>query len=132
MASPMRIDDNLCQLAAEWGKLEKRSVPKQIEYWAEIGRRVEPFLSQEDRMALLQGYLQIKTVPVESASVNPEEVFQALEINRSAGLLAQKVTAAEYRYGASDTSPGLLERIHRDGTREPGRFLNGRFVPAES
>ncbi len=49
MATSVRLDDNLVTEAKVYADVCKRSIPKQIEYWAEIGRIVEdnPDLSYE-------------------------------------------------------------------------------------
>ncbi|MEM9220051.1 MAG: hypothetical protein AAGD25_37710 [Cyanobacteria bacterium P01_F01_bin.150] len=38
MATSVRLDDDFVAKAKIYAKVESRSVPKQIEYWAEIGR----------------------------------------------------------------------------------------------
>lgn len=49
MATSIRLDDEFVGDAQIYAKVNKRSVPKQIEHWAEIGRMVEdnPDLSYE-------------------------------------------------------------------------------------
>ena len=41
MATSVRLDDDLVSEAKVYGNASKRSVPKQIEHWAEIGRMAE-------------------------------------------------------------------------------------------
>ncbi len=41
MATSVRLDDDLVSDAKVYGDASKRSVPKQIEHWAEIGRMAE-------------------------------------------------------------------------------------------
>nr|BBJ04579.1 hypothetical protein YBY_24280 [Marinobacter nauticus] len=40
MATAIRIDDKLIREALAEAQVQRRSAPKQIEYWAEIGRIV--------------------------------------------------------------------------------------------
>lgn len=49
MATSIRHDDEFVNNAQIYAKISKRSVPKQIEHWAEIGRIAEdnPDLSYE-------------------------------------------------------------------------------------
>lgn len=49
MATSVRLDDGLVQDAQVYAAAEMRSVPKQIEHWAQIGRIAEdnPDLSYE-------------------------------------------------------------------------------------
>lgn len=52
----IRLDEKLVVEAAKVGAIQKRSPAKQIEYWAEIGRKVEndccnfPLTAQEKAM----------------------------------------------------------------------------------
>jgi len=48
MGRPIRISDEIMRLAEADSVLSKRSPPKQIEFWAEIGRRIEQQLTQSD------------------------------------------------------------------------------------
>jgi len=41
MAVSVRLDDDLVSDAKIYADVSKRSIPKQIEHWAEIGRMVE-------------------------------------------------------------------------------------------
>lgn len=41
MASSVRLDDDFVQTAQVFAKVEKRSLTKQIEHWAMIGKIVE-------------------------------------------------------------------------------------------
>jgi len=41
MAYTVRFDDKFVEIAKIHAKATKRSIPKQIEYWAEIGRIIE-------------------------------------------------------------------------------------------
>lgn len=41
MATSVRLDDKFVGEAQVYAEIHKRSVPKQIEYWAEIGRIAE-------------------------------------------------------------------------------------------
>lgn len=41
MATSVRLDDDFVSDAQLYAKVSKRSTPKQIEHWAEIGRIVE-------------------------------------------------------------------------------------------
>jgi len=64
MASPMRLNSDLIEAAKMEGMVQKRSIPMQIEYWAELGRAVEGIIDLKDVFAVMQG---VKTVRLESA-----------------------------------------------------------------
>lgn len=44
----VRIDEELLKLAEEAARKNHRSVPKQLEHWAELGRAVAPRLTPAD------------------------------------------------------------------------------------
>ncbi len=129
MSIPVRLDDHLVHDAEAEGACHKRSPPKQIEYWAEIGKAVARFSSSSDLLALMQGFAQVSITPRPSIEVPPHNVFDALERDRAQGTLKNKVTKAKVLYEASQSQPGLLDRVHTDGTRETGHFRNGEFTP---
>ncbi len=125
---PIRLDPELIALAKKEGSIKKRSVPKQIEYWAELGKAIEPVIDLKDVYAIIQGFIKINVEPLESKAVDPNKVFDSLEKNRKSGELARNVTTSSIYFEASQTKPGLLDRIDiTTGTRQTGRFHNGKF-----
>ena len=127
MASPMRLDGNLIHEAESVAERNKRSVPKQIEYWAELGRAVERVLSPNDVIAISQGLVEVQLVAPKPLRAEADDVFAALEQDRSQGALAARVTRAAISYEASTSRAGLLDRIYADGRRDTGRFVAGEF-----
>jgi len=129
MASPMRLDSSLVAAAEREGALRKRSIPKQIEFWAELGKAVEHVIGIEDIIAITQGLKTIEVEPVVSISVNPDDIFDALETSRKKGTLSEKVTSSAIYFEASLSRPGLLDRVDTaTGNRESGRFIKGEFT----
>lgn len=131
-SSPLRLDEKLVVAAAARGSLEKRTTPRQIEYWAELGRAIERDLDAQTLLAVREGLARIRVEPVSSQPVASEDVFAALELAQSSGRLSRDVSAAAIRYQASRSMPGLLEQIQADGKVVTGRFENGRFIPQTS
>ena len=128
MASPLRLNQALVEAAEREGAVQKRSVPKQIEFWAELGKAVERVIDPTDAVALIQGLRTIKVEPMASTAVDPGDVFGSLETMRRKGGLTEKVTTAAIYYEASRSRPGLLDRVDlRTGERRTGQFLNGEF-----
>ncbi len=126
--SPMRLDADLVEAAKREGSIKKRSAPKQIEFWAELGKAVEHVLDYNDIFAVIQGLKKVKVESVESVAVDPADVFNALEDSRKNEELAQKVTSAAIYFEASRRQPGLLDRVNTaTGERQTGRFYNGEF-----
>ena len=70
--SPIRLNSSLLK-AAEWKALfQKRSIPKQIECWVDLGRAVEHAINLTDVFAVLQGIKRLKLEDVESPVVGSE------------------------------------------------------------
>jgi len=129
MATPLRLSDELVREAELEGRLSKRTTPKQIELWAEIGKQVAGLLKPGDLVAITQGFARLRVEATASQPVDPEEVLATVEQDRASGRLSAGVTRAPAYYEASRSHPGLLDRVQSDGTRETGRFHEGHFVP---
>ncbi|MCG7201565.1 ParD-like family protein [Marinobacter pelagius] len=127
MTTAVRLDDNLVRHAAAEGQVHRRSTPKQIEYWAEIGRAVAGEVSAEDLIAILQGIRKVSVEPVVAESVNSDELWAEVDEARESGELGRSIARGRTVYQASTEKPGYLEAIRPDGTREVGQFRNGRF-----
>lgn len=128
MANPLRLNPELLEAAERASLVQKRSVPKQIEFWATLGQAVENVIDYSDIFAILQGLKKISIEPVEPVAVPAEDVFATLENGRANGELAAIVTRAVIYYEASRRRPGLLDRVNTaTGERRVGQFHNGEF-----
>lgn len=128
MTSAIRLDPRLIHAAALEARMRKRSIPKQIEYWAEIGKQIDSVLNLDELMAISQGLARLRLEPVASNPVNPEEVFQAVRRDQQGNRLKSKVSNASVYYEVSESHPGMLARVRADGCRETGQFRNGKFT----
>jgi hypothetical protein len=132
MAGPMRLDAALIAAAEREAAIQKRSISKQIEFWAESGKTLEHIIGMDDAIAIMQGLKKIRLEPCESSTADLDEVFNSLETGRISGRLQEQVTEAPVYYEASKKHPGFLDRVENiTGKREPGRFLNGEFKVRE-
>ncbi|MCP4757803.1 MAG: hypothetical protein GY866_43645 [Proteobacteria bacterium] len=128
MPSPIRLNPALIAAAEKDSVIQKRSVPKQIEYWVELGRAVEGVLDLADVFAVIQGFKQIKVEEATSATVDSNDVFDSLEVRRDSGSLAEGVTTSTVYYEASSSCAGLLDKVDSTtGERQTGQFYNGEF-----
>lgn len=125
-SSPIRIDAALLDSAAAEASREHRTPPKQIEYWANLGRAVDGLLSRAEIVALRAGLLHLE--PSSSGPVDPDEVFGHVERDRDQ--FAQELTLSGVAYQASRSRPGYLEAVYPDGRVVIGLFENGQFVAA--
>jgi len=128
MASPLRLSAALIEAAEKEGAVQKRSVPKQIEFWADLGKAVASLIDPTDVVAVIQGIKKIKVEPAASMPVDPRDVFDSIAPSRKSGALGAKVTSSAIYYEASLSRPGLLDRVNAStGERQTGRFHNGEF-----
>ena len=128
ITSPVRLDSTLIEAARREGSIRKRTAPKQIELWAELGKAVEVLVDLADVYAVIQGFKKIKVETIESTTVNPDDVFNSLEESRKSGDLAKNVTSSAVYFEASQKIPGLIDRVNSaSGKRQTGQFHNGEF-----
>jgi hypothetical protein len=132
MTTAVRLDDNLVRHAAAEGQVNRRSTPKQIEFWAEIGRAVAGEVSAEDLIAIVQGIRQVKVEAVTPEPVTSDELWAEVEQARSGGELGRSIGRGRTVYQSATEKPGYLEAIYPDGSREVGQFRNGRFEALNS
>ena len=130
-SSPVRLQDDLMQAAKLTGERFHRSTAEQIEYWADIGRKVSTVLDPDTLISIATGLTQVKVEPIYGKPINPDGVFNLLEAQRQQGTLTQAVTGSAIKYQSSLTQPGYLERIDQNGNVLVGQFENGEFVSAE-
>ena len=132
-ASPVRLQEELMESARVNGAVQHRSAAEQIEYWADIGRKVSRSIDPDVLLAVEAGLARIKVEKIKSVAVDPEPVFAALDANRESGELASAIAEqSPIRYQASRNNPGLLEQIDQAGKTVVGQFLEGEFVPADA
>ena len=128
MSVPIRVNDDLAREAEIEGDLMHRSMPKQVEYWAELGKRLSNSLRPKDLLALMQGIAEIRVEIPPPPTVEAEEVFEAVEMASASGRLGPQLTQGYMYYEASTNRPGYLEQEMPDGTRRIGQFKDGEFI----
>jgi hypothetical protein len=123
MSQPVKLSDALVLDARLAGEALERSIAGQVEYWARLGRAIEPLLQGTQAMALSR-----------AAAARP--LAACLESVDSA---EGRLRVAEFlqtqpfpHYQPADDAPGLLVRIEADGQRTVGRFINRHFQAVKS
>jgi len=129
MTTPVRLEDTLVRQAAAEAQVQRRSTPKQIEFWAEIGRAIAGEVSAEDLIAISQGIRKVKVEPVLPEPVTSDDIWADVEADRESGELSRHITRDRIVYQASERHRGYLEAIYPDGQKITGQFRNGRFEP---
>lgn len=121
MSQPVKISDELVIDARVISKLSNRSIAKQIEYWAHLGRALEPLLKGTQALALRRaGAEQPLSKRLESVD-SPEGRRRVME----------HLSQQPFPHYEPASTPGRLVRIEADGTRTVGRFVNRHFRAAE-
>ncbi len=127
----VRIDKDLALQAEREARIQNRSIAKQLEYWAKIGKAISSKLNIEDVFAVSQGIKTIKLEvarAVQSIPVNSDHIFNDLESDRANGVMAEKITSAKIYYEASLEHPGYLDRVNSvTQKRQAGSFEKGEF-----
>ena len=122
MGQPVKLSDELVCDARASAEITQRSIAGQIEFWAALGKSLEPILRGDRAMALRQ-----------SGTARPLSVAIA-EVDSPAG--RQRVsdylkTRPFPHFEPIAERPGLLRKIDEDGTETIGRFVNRVFEPAD-
>jgi len=120
MSQPVKLSDDLVLDARLTGKTAARSIAGQIEYWAALGRSVEPLLRGREVQALIR-----------AGAARPfSECLDGVDAPAGRTRVADYLESQPYpHYEPSPDHPGYLIRIDEDGTRTLGRFVHRKFVP---
>ena len=126
--SPVRLKSSLMSAATAAGIPLQRTAAEQIEYWADIGRKVAKTVDPETLLAVQAGLAVLRVDHAESSSVDPDAVFKIHDEERKSGALSEAIASGSVRYQASLSKPGSLEACYPDGHIEVGQFTDGLFI----
>jgi hypothetical protein len=121
MSQPVKLSDPLVLDARLTGQVAERSIAGQIEYWARLGRAVEPLLQGIQALALCRAG---DARPL-SASLD------AVDSPEGRRRVADYLQTQPYPHYEPADAPGLLVRITADGKRTLGRFVHRQFQPVK-
>ena len=122
MSQPVKLSDELVLDARLTGELQERSIAGQIEFWAQLGRAIEPLLAGATVMAIRKAGAPQPLSSLLTSAGSPDGRRRVIDY-----LESQPFPHFEPATGR----PGLLVRIDADGTRTVGRFVGRRFQAAE-
>src|SRR4051812_5027758 len=118
MSQPVKLSDSLVLDARVIGTAVERSIAGQIEFWARLGRAIEPLLEGHTVMALSQA----------GGATPLSECFDSADSPAGRLRVSRYLESQPYpHYEPAQDSPGLLARIDADGKRTLGRFVNKTF-----
>ena len=122
MSQPVKLSDDLVLDARLTAELAERSIAGQIEFWAQLGRAMEPLLQGDQALALRRA----------GAAMPLSECLDSVDSPAGRRRVAEYLDVRPFpHYEPAAGSPGLLVRIEADGTRTVGRFVNREFKPAD-
>lgn len=123
MSQPVKLSDSLVLDARLTSELAERSIAGQIEFWARLGRAVEPLLNGERALALRKSG---DTAPL-------SKMLATVDASQGRRRVAEFLKAQPFpHYEPAPGQPGLVVRIEADGRRTVGKFVNRQFRPAQA
>src|SRR5262245_16647282 len=120
MSQPVKLSDALVLDARLTAEISERSIAGQIEFWANLGRSIEPLLDGLRALAL-QKAARAKAVSACLLSVDTAEGRRRVKDYLDSRPFPH--------YEPHPKKSGLLLRVEADGTRTAGRFIGRRFKP---
>jgi hypothetical protein len=118
MSQPVKISDELILDARLTAEIAERSIAGQIEFWAQLGRAIEPLLEGSRALALRRA----------GAAVPLSERLASIDSAAGRRRVAEYLESRPFpHYAPIPDSPGLLVRVDVDGTRTVGRFVGREF-----
>jgi hypothetical protein len=119
MSQPVKLSDVLVLDARLTGKIAERSIAGQIEYWANLGRAIEPLLQGREALALCK----------KAAALPLSECLKSVDTPKGRGRLKKYLDSLPFpHYEPAPGRPGFLARVDENGKRAIGRFVNRRFL----
>ena len=122
MSQPVKLSDSLVIDARLAGESFERSIAGQVEFWAKLGRAVEPLLQGAQVLALCR-----------SASVSPlSDCLNGVDTEAGRKQVTDYLKSQPFpHYEPAPDRPGFLIKIESDGKRTVGRFVNRQFKVAK-
>lgn len=122
MSQPVKLSDALVLDARLAGATVERSIAGQVEFWARIGKAIEPLLQGTEVLALC------RNAAARPLSACLQSVDSPAGRRRVTGFLQSQPGP---HYEPHPTQAGLLVRIDVTGKRTVGRFINRQFQPVK-
>lgn len=121
MSQPVKLSDELVLDARLTGEIAERSIAGQIEFWAKLGRAVEPLLQGVQAMALGRA----------GAAKPISSCLETVDSPEGRRRVMEHLQSRPFPHYEQSDVPGLLIRISADGKRSLGRFVNRQFQPVK-
>jgi hypothetical protein len=123
MSQPVKLSDALVLDARQTSGVAERSIAGQIEFWARLGRAVEPLLNGDHALALRRAGDE---QPLSS-------LLATVDTTQGRKRVADFLASQPFpHYEPAKGNSSLLVRIEANGKRTVGKFLNGEFRPVRA
>ena len=122
MSQPVKLSDALVLDARLAGKAVERSIAGQVEFWARIGRGIEPLLQGAQVLALCRN---AATRPLSACL---KSVDSPAGRRRGTEFLQSQPYP---HYEPHPNQAGVLVRVEANRKRTVGRFVNRQFQPVK-
>jgi hypothetical protein len=121
MSQPVKLSDDLVLEARMVGAVARRSIAGQVEFWARLGKSIEPLLRGDRALALQRS----------GAARSLAECIQSVDTDIGRDRVHVYLESRPFpHFEPCPDEAGMLVRIDEDGTRTRGRFINRDFVAA--
>lgn len=122
MGQPVKLSDALILDARLSSEIAERSIASQIEFWAGLGKAIEPLLRFDDVLRLRK----------RSAAQSLTDCLAAVSTRAGRKRLKEVLDARPYpHYEPDPKDAGVLIRTDAKGRKTRGRFVNREFVPTK-
>ncbi|MEK6258849.1 MAG: hypothetical protein AABP62_09530 [Planctomycetota bacterium] len=118
MSQPVKLSNALVLDARLAGETFERSLTGQVEFWARLGRAIEPLLQGTQVLALCR-----------NAAAQPlSACLESVDSPEGRRRVAEYLDAQPFpHYEQAPQEPGYLVRTEANGRRTVGRFVNRQF-----
>ncbi len=118
MSQPVKLSTSLILDARMTSEITQRSIAGQIEFWARLGRAIEPLLRGVQTLALTRA----------GSAMPLSECLASVESGTGRERLGAYLQSQPYpHYEPAPDARGLLIRTEANGKRALGRFVRREF-----
>lgn len=122
MSQPVKLSDDLVLEARTVGAVARRSIAGQVEFWARLGKSIEPVIRGDRALALQRS----------GAARSLAESIESVDTDAGRDRVRTYLDSRPFpHFEPCPDEAGMLVRIDADGTRTRGRFVNRVFVEAQ-
>ena len=123
MGQPVKLSDELVEDARAVAPMSQRSIAGQIEFWAGLGKSIEPLLRGDRALSLLMAG---RERPL-------SQLFSEVETAKGRKRLESSLNKRPYpHYKSVPDHPDLICRVEEDGRETVGRIVGREFKAVES